>query len=394
MKFDVRRDPSSDTKVGLHADHETHCRIDNDQPPPWKEGDRLHGFILERLLGSGSSGFVYRAVEVAGDQKRQALKLLRPIAPEKLLLNKLGFRKMMTVDHPNLVRVHRIHQLGSYVALSMDEVEGETFGRARRKLLELDPEQAYQQLLNYLRQFASGLAAMHHRGLIHRDMKPANIMIGTDGVAKIIDYGLVTRFQMDKFDCKPRGLFLGTPRYIAPEVYWSQQYLPSGDIFCMGIVFLETLLSIQNNANKRVSELTRSKQDRNEDQERISEAIEVLQESVPSMILETCRQMLSRDPGDRPTAAELSRFGLSDSASAFVPRSPTLFGREYELNQVTAWVDRVFAGIRRPATHQRPLRDWKKSVGRRGDRVHRIKKMGTSLLCQVPNPRRSADASL
>ena len=345
VSFELHRDPIDETKNGLQDDRETHGPIHRNQPPPWNIGDRLNEFVLERLLGSGSSGFVYRAVEVGAiDQRPVALKLLRPIAPELLLLNKLGFRKMMTVEHPNLVRVHRMHQLGSYVALSMEEVQGETFAAARLKLLELAPHQAYLCLLDHLRQFASGLAAMHRRGLIHRDLKPANIMIRDDGVAKIIDYGLVTTFQLDQSDCKPRGFFLGTPRYIAPEVYWRQQYLPSGDIFCLGIVFLETLLSIQNHASKRASELHRSKDDRNEDLKLISQAIDGLQESVPEMILETCRQMLSRDPGDRPTAAELSRVGLQDANSTFIP-SPRMFvGREQELRELKEWADRIFAG--------------------------------------------------
>ncbi len=344
MGFEPSLDSTNETKVGVRADHETNRLSQGGQPAPWKIGDRLNDFRLECLLGSGSSGVVYRAVDLKDGDRRWALKLLRPDSSEDLLRNKLGFRKMMAVQHPNLVQVDRIHQLGSYVALSMEEVDGLTFNKASLQLQRVDPSVAYGQLLSLLKQFASGLAAMHHRGLVHRDIKPANLMVGPDGVAKIIDYGLVDHFQLEAVDCKPRGFFLGTPRYVAPEVYWSQRYLPSGDIFGLGIVFLETLLSIQNSEGESWSELTRSTEDQREGCQWISDAVEDLQDTVPAVIRETCQQMLSRHPADRPTALELSRVGHKESTRVDFPIADNLIGRTKELEQCKRWADQIFSG--------------------------------------------------
>ena len=121
-----RNDPFGDlgneTKVGLQADRETGGVPHLDRPPPWADGDQLGDFVLERLLGSGSSSWVYSARHCADSNKCLALKLLRPDSPEKMLWNKLGFRRMMSVEHENLVRVDRIYQLGEYVGLAMEQV--------------------------------------------------------------------------------------------------------------------------------------------------------------------------------------------------------------------------------------------------------------------------------
>ena len=120
------RDPSEDTQRRFQGEKETHNGVWSNEPPPWKEGDSLGGFVLKKLLGSGSSGFVYRAWDTK-TSRHCALKLLRQGPPDDTLRNKLGFRRMMLLEHPNLVRVDRINHLDAYIALSMEEVEGVTF---------------------------------------------------------------------------------------------------------------------------------------------------------------------------------------------------------------------------------------------------------------------------
>jgi len=343
MSYQAFDDPNDETQFGLQVDRETFEPGWEDQPPPWNVGDRLDEFELEKLLGSGKSGFVYRAFD-SNENKRVALKLLRPGSTDSLLRNKLGFRKMMSIDHPNLVRVNRIHHLGSFVALSMEEVEGVTFRQTQRELLRLEPAEAYDQLLRSLHQFAAGLAEMHRHGLVHRDIKPANLMIRSDGVAKIIDYGLVDPFQLNEIRYDPRGDIFGTPRYIAPEVYWRQQYLPSGDIFGLGISLLETLLLIQGDREEVPTELVRSRKDQGIDGQRISDALDDLPDSVPMIIRQTCRQMLSRDPADRPTAIGLVRVGCTPSAPVNLSLHQAIVGRQSEIAQLQSWVDGIFNG--------------------------------------------------
>ena len=106
------REPDEETQFRWQGEKETLGASSSRDPPPWQEGDQLNDFILEKLLGSGSSGFVYRVLDVKTN-RRCALKLLKHGAPDDLLRNKLGFRRMMSMEHPNLLRVDRIYQLGS-----------------------------------------------------------------------------------------------------------------------------------------------------------------------------------------------------------------------------------------------------------------------------------------
>ncbi len=144
--FDLFHDPSKETNIPCQHEKETRGGSANHRPPPWKEGDQLNDFVLERLLGSGSSGFVYRVLDVRTN-RRCAMKLLTHGSPDDLLRNKLGFRRMMSIEHPNLLRVDRIYQLGSHIALAMEEIEGCTLKEAIRGFQSMEPDEAYQRLL-------------------------------------------------------------------------------------------------------------------------------------------------------------------------------------------------------------------------------------------------------
>jgi hypothetical protein len=337
---------SSETRVRVQGDRET-ARGDRSADrvsPPWKIGDRLNDFVLEKMLGKGTSGFVYRALDLV-THRRCALKLLLPGTPEDLVRNKLGFRRMMSIQHPSLLHVDRIHQLGEYIALSMEEVDGETLPQAIKRMRGADVRSSYRQLLKLTRQYAAGLAAMHVNGYVHRDIKPQNLMVDRDGNGWVIDYGLVGTFDPETDPHGYRHYLVGTPRYIAPEVLWNQFYLPAGDIFGLGVVMLESLrsLSIVTGA-ANASTVQRSDASPNADARVITEAIEGLDESVPADLREMCLEMLQRDPAERPTAMRVARLGDPSSAAVVWPQENPLIGRHVEVGEVCRWLDEIYVG--------------------------------------------------
>jgi hypothetical protein len=272
------------------------------------------------------------------------MKLLTDTAPDDLLRNKLGFRRMMAIEHPNLLRVDRIYQLGTCIALAMEEIDGITLTEAVQGFQATEPALAYQRLLSLLRDYASGLAMMHAHGYIHRDLKPDNLMVDRKGRGRVIDYGLVDAFELEQSAFGARGFLLGTPHYFAPEVIWSQRYLPAGDIFSLGIVTLDALHEIQTHRGPRQAELQRSNESQHDDAERIVDAIDDLSDSVPEVILEACREMLERHPADRPTAMELVRLGLPHSQPVQWPHEEPIIGRDAERREIVAWVEEIFCG--------------------------------------------------
>lgn len=327
----------------------------NHEPPPRNEGEMLGEFVLEKLLGRGGSGFVYRALDTKagskaafGDPRRCALKVLHIGSPETVVRNRLGFRGMMQVNHRNLVRVYRIHRLGDYTALAMEEVCGETLSKAIVRLKQLPRDQAFATLLSWMRDFAAGLAAMHVAGLIHRDIKPLNLMIDSDGRGRVIDYGLVEKFDIDGVTTQETNFILGTPRYWSPEILYSQKYLPAGDIFALGLVMLETVHYIDahhdNDGGCHSGDKVQRDHADDVDAELLFSAIDELSDQVPELITETCREMLDRYPSERPTAIRIARLGLPPQPIGYLNAHEPLIGREDVLEQVRNWVDGVFSG--------------------------------------------------
>ena len=339
------KEPSRETRVRVQGDKDTAQGegVKDVVNPPWKVGDVLDGFELKLFLGKGTSGFVYRAFDSLRS-RHCALKLLLNGTPEDLVRNKLGFRRMMTVQHPSLLRVERIHQLGQYIALSMEEVEGQVLPLAIKKLRERATEDAYSELLKLTRQFAAGLATMHGRGLVHRDIKPRNLMVDSMANGRVIDYGLVGTFDPESDPHGFRHYLAGTPRYFAPEVLWDQYYLPAGDIFSLGVVMLEALHRISQAIENQETKILRSDRSPRDDAQHINAAIEELDQSVPGTLREMCLEMLQREPSDRPTAMRVARLGLSTTLRIGWPQERPFIGRESELEQAHRWIEGVFAG--------------------------------------------------
>ncbi|TWT79812.1 Serine/threonine-protein kinase PrkC [Planctomycetes bacterium CA13] len=337
--------PSSDTKVRGQNDRDTYqSDSSSDRPtPPWSEGDSLGPFDLERLLGRGSSGYVYRALN-RDTQKRCALKLLLPTKTEDLVRNKLGFRRMIALRHPALMHIDRIHHLKNYTAFSMEEIHGVTFaGWCKKNATNPATKNVYADLLSLTRQYASALAMMHAHGLVHRDIKPLNLMVDEKGNGRVIDYGLVGTIDVDSDPRGHRDYLVGPRHYFAPETLWDQFYLPASDIFSLGLLVLETLRIIAQNSKPYDSPIIRSQEDRSDDQHMIHEAFSELSSDVPTILREACEEMLQQDPGDRPSAAEITRLGSSEAPSFLWIETP-IVGREEELIAGQQWIDKIFDG--------------------------------------------------
>ena len=343
MHDEIYRDPSKETSLRIQNAKETLLERSKTSPSPWKEGDCLDGFLLEKKLGSGSSGVVFRVFDTT-TERRCALKLLKSSSPDELLRNKLGFRRMMPLAHPNLLRVDRIYQLGSYIALSMDEVKGFTLSEAIKEYRQLNPVQAYRQLLSLLRDFATGLDMMHSNELLHRDIKPDNLMVDESGRGRIIDYGLVESFGLNCRVGVGGNFLVGTPHFFPPEVICTQQYLPAGDIFSLGISMLEAIYDLQPESKEQHSGFERSRKNQRADAEQIEAAIRTLPDSVPGVILDACREMLEQDPCDRPTAMGLSRLGMPATHSGPWHKQEPLIGRRIECGKLFNWVEDVYNG--------------------------------------------------
>jgi formylglycine-generating enzyme required for sulfatase activity len=190
-------------------------------PPPRKPGPLepdlppvVAGYRRVRLLGAGGMGLVYEAVhERLG--RRAALKVLRPTVAE-LEDFKLRFlresKAMAAVSHPNVVSIYDAGEADGVLYMALEYVPGGDLAKrlARRGVL------AVPEALDLMIQCARGLGAIHAAGLVHRDIKPQNIFVDRDGVAKIGDLGLA-RSASGSDRMTMTGTSWGTPAYMSPE---------------------------------------------------------------------------------------------------------------------------------------------------------------------------------
>jgi protein kinase-like protein len=207
-------------------------------------GSELAGYRIEVPIGRGGMGVVYRAEQLRLGRK-VALKLL---APE--LAENQGFRARFehesrlaaALDHPNIVPLFEAGEADGLLFISMRYVEGTDLRAALSRQGRLEPERA----LAIAGQVGSALDAAHMRGLVHRDVKPGNILIAGDGAPDLPEHCYLTDFGLTKDTSSPveltaTGTFVGTIDYIAPEQIEGAKPDGRGDQYALACVLFECL---------------------------------------------------------------------------------------------------------------------------------------------------------
>jgi serine/threonine protein kinase len=190
-------------------------------------------FRLVRLLGRGGMSDVYEAVD-ARSSLVVAVKILRSGDPEFVRRLAHEARALESFEHPGLVRLYDTGLAGDQAYLVMEYVEGITLAESLRRG-PLTPREVAALGVS----LADALAYVHERGIVHRDVKPSNILISLGGDAKLGDFGIAQLH--DAATLTITGSMLGTVSYMAPEQLEDTQVGPSADIWSLGIVLLESL---------------------------------------------------------------------------------------------------------------------------------------------------------
>jgi serine/threonine protein kinase/peroxiredoxin len=201
----------------------------------------LGQYRIEAVLGGGSFGTVYRARDLTLD-RLVALKVMRPgtSIPSETLLEEA--RAAAALTHPNVCMIHAVDSSLGPPIIVMEYVHGEPLS----KLIStsaLEAERA--KLLG--RQVALGMAEAHARGIVHGDLKPANILVTATGVAKIVDFGMARRDARSAEETavwnptQSSGGISGTPAYMAPEQAEGNPPTRESDVFSLGLILYEML---------------------------------------------------------------------------------------------------------------------------------------------------------
>jgi serine/threonine protein kinase len=195
-------------------------------------------YKIERELGRGGMAIVYEAVDVHLG-RRVALKVLPPeMAIRKSMAERFKREAKMAaaLDHPNIVPVYRVGQTGGLLYIAMKYIKG----RALDSILETQGPLPIPVVLGIMRAAAGALAYAHERGIVHRDVKSANIMIDTDGRAVVSDFGIAR--AVDDPNLTGTGTVVGTPYFMSPEQCAARRIGPQSDQYSLGVVAFQMLM--------------------------------------------------------------------------------------------------------------------------------------------------------
>jgi serine/threonine protein kinase len=218
--------------------------------------------VIQALLGEGGMGVVWRGwLFHAPSHPRAnekpiplALKVLRPQASVREDVRNLFFNEadaLRSLSHPNIVRFHDFFEWGPSLALAMEFILGDTLDQVITRHVERRkkggkgalPGMPFQRAWYYFQQLLGALAATHALGIVHRDVKPANILVRRDGIVKLSDFGIarLVRDVLSEPSLHSHGIAPGTGAYMSPEQVLSQSLDGRSDLYSAAIVFYEML---------------------------------------------------------------------------------------------------------------------------------------------------------
>ncbi|MFN0168565.1 MAG: protein kinase domain-containing protein [Bryobacteraceae bacterium] len=232
-------------------------------------------------LGAGGTATVYKV----RDRLISEVIALKLISPEVAQDPKLAesFKREITVArriaHPNVVRIYDMGEFRGQFYLVMELVEGRTL----HDLLSEKRRLKAGEFLPVFRQLCAAVAAVHREGVVHRDIKPSNIMFSSDGLLKLMDFG-IARFVEGAQSVGPA---IGTPAYMSPEQLMRQPLTPAADLFALGTVCFELLAGRNPFAGQNLAERC------------VNPPPVLSAPGVPPLLAEAIKQCLEPDPKNR-----------------------------------------------------------------------------------------------
>ncbi|GAA3712561.1 hypothetical protein GCM10022224_092660 [Nonomuraea antimicrobica] len=276
------------------------------------QGTTLAGrYRLDTRIGAGGMGEVWRGEDIV---------LARTVAVKVLLPGRMedpGFvarfqgeaRAMATINHSGVVDVYDYGISGDNVYLVMKFVDGEPLDRLLGRLGRIQPQAA----MELIAQAASALQAVHDQGIVHRDVKPGNLLVQRDGTLVLTDFGIARADLASRLT--DAGMVLGTAAYCAPEQAEGAPVTPAVDIYALGVVAYECLVGQRPfDGDSAVTIALKH----------IREAPPPLPQDIPQSVRSLVEIALSKDPARRYPSARAMSEAARAIASGQVPAAPEL----------------------------------------------------------------------
>jgi eukaryotic-like serine/threonine-protein kinase len=275
-------------------------------------GTRLRNYEILSQLGSGGLGVVYRAFDTHL-QRPVAIKILNQASAQNEEHKNRMLREARIVSsltHPHICTVYEIVRDPDITFIVMEFIEGST-------LRHSIPQGGLstELVLRYGGQMTAALAHAHDRGIIHRDLKSANVVITPDGRSKILDFDLASRIlpERDQEQSPTRsldslaqdGVVAGTLPYMSPEVLRGQRATPASDLWALGVLLYEMATGMLPFSGETLFEISSSI---------LNDGPRAFPQSVPQPLRDVINRCLSKETAQRYGSAEEMRAALEDIA--------------------------------------------------------------------------------
>jgi len=193
-------------------------------------------YRIERLLGEGGMGAVYKALDLELDRP-VALKLVRPELANAQAMQRFKQELLLSsrISHKNILRIHDLSDFGGIKYITMAYVEGQDLA----DLLDREGRLPLDRALKFTRQLGAALEAAHSEGVVHRDLKPQNILVDRSDNLFILDFGLAKSLESEATKMTRTGQIMGTPRYMSPEQVEAKEVDHRSDLYSLGLILYE-----------------------------------------------------------------------------------------------------------------------------------------------------------
>ncbi|QDU29297.1 Serine/threonine-protein kinase PrkC [Anatilimnocola aggregata] len=264
---------------------------------PGAEGfpERLLGrsiglYDIESLLGKGGMAWVFLARHNTL-HRPCAIKVLCPELlgrqADSLDLFMAEARAAASLVHPHIVAIHNVGELESHHFIEMEYVPGCSL----EQLISEQSSLPLMEVTRYFLQSCSALAAAHRQGLAHRDFKPANILVRSDGTAKLADFGLAKKLSREP--ATRDGSLTGTPQFMAPELFKGEHANQQSDVYAVGVSYFYALTGRFPFIHETIAGLAQSHADQPIPDPRL------FRKDIPAEVVAITAQCLAKNPQDR-----------------------------------------------------------------------------------------------
>ncbi|MEO5824655.1 MAG: response regulator [Gemmatimonadales bacterium] len=260
--------------------------------PGTQFGDR---YTITRVVGRGGMGTVYKAHdrELSEDI---AIKLIRPdvLSGDPTLVDrfKSEIRLARRISHRNVVRTHDFGEWDGACYVTMEYVEGITV----RDLIDMRGHLSATATIGVARQLAASLAVAHEQGVVHRDIKPQNLLLDAAGVLKVMDFG-IARLADRNTSLTQAGMLVGTPAYMAPEQLMAEDVDARSDLYAAGVTLYECLTGslpyVADNPFALIAKVLHH----------VPPSPRDLRPEIPLPLSGLVMQLMAKDADDRPASA-------------------------------------------------------------------------------------------